>query len=269
MDIISIARKFIRFPWEVYDGKQHFKDEEIAASVAFDCGGTDRFKQPPSAEELPEVLQSIAIPVALSLFQGRGESLKKRNRWPTLTEEEKAFFLRTTCLNPSRHKMVLMLAVDPDWRYRMQSYIAAAYAFTTYTKPYVIFFDRLVQVAFNSVNGDPFEAVEMRNAGLLMVIGTGGPIVGAERVYGFLASLFNKRTMSGKMNMFVDVPDGAVLSNMMKETRVSRDDVVAMYQDIFPLSLRMHSYLYGPNVYIDPIDRMEKSQDERRQTIVI
>jgi hypothetical protein len=265
----DIVPKFIRFPWKVFSGKEHFRDAEVAASVAFDCGGMEFFKQEPSDDELSSILHAIAPPIIMSLVHGKGESLQKRNKWPALSVEEQSCVLGTLNLVPAKHSSILMLAVDNEWRFRMASYIAAAYAFTTYTKPYVLTYDKLVQLAFNSLNGDSFEMTEARRAGLLILIGTGGPIAGAERVYGFLSSILSKRMSQGKIHIFIDSPEGSVLVNMMKKTRVQKDDVIKMYQDIFPQSLRVHNLFFGPSVYIDPIDRLESVQDERRKTIVI
>ena len=269
MTFHDIVPKFVRLPWKVFDGREHFRDAEVAASIAFDCGAADFFKTVPSPEELPDVLQSLAAPMVLTMLRGKGESLQKRNKWNSLSQSEKHCVLDFLGLSSAHHNSLLMLTVDNDWRFRMASYIAAAYAFTTYTKPYVITYDRLVQMAFNSLSGDSFEAAEMRGSGLLILIGTGGPIAGAERVYGFLSSLLAKRLSQGKLHMFIDAPDGPVLTAMMKGDRVYRDDVMKMYQAIFPQSLRVHSLFFGPNVYIDPIDHLEAARDERRQATVI
>lgn len=265
MTFEQIVPKFIRLPWLQYAGK----DAEVASSVAYDCGGMDFFREAPGPENMPLVLHSIATPIVLALHRGTSESLQKRNRWGALTGKEQALVLDTLALKPEQHNAVLQLVVDQDWRFKIASYMAAAFALTTYTKPCVMTYDKFVQVAFSSLSGDTFETKAIRGAGLFILVGTGGPIAGAERVYGFLSSLLSKRQAGGKLHVFMDAPDGKVLVNMMKGVRVSRDDVMGMYQSIFPQSLRIHNLLFGPNVYMDPIDKMESVRNERRQTAIV
>ena len=56
---------------------------------------------------------------------------------------------------------------------------------------------------------------------------------------------------------------------MMRSQRVTTEDVMKMYQSIFPPALRMQALMFGPNVYINPITRLENAGNERRQATVI
>jgi hypothetical protein len=270
MDFFEVAAKYLRFPWDVYHGNEHFRDAEIAASVAFECGAGDFFKEVPSPDHMRDILHTCAKAVTLALIRGRGETLQQRNRWNFLTDDERKFILQITGLDTARHKSVLLLSIDADWRFRVASYVAAMYAFTTYTKPYVIAYDRFVQAAFNSFETDSFEMADLRRAGLLILVGAGGPVRGADKVYGFLSSLLSKRMAQGKLHMFIDAPDGNVLDTMLSGRQATRDEVRKMYRDIFPPSLRMDNMLFGPSVYLDPIDRpLTGFADERGKAVII
>ena len=279
MDFEGILSKYIRLPWVVLGGREHPNDAEVAAAVAFDCGAGDFFKQVPEDRAMLRVLHSIAIPVTISLLHGRGDALQQRNRWSSLSAEEKAVLLNTVKLDPVKHKSSLMVFWDDTWRFRMASYIAAAYALTTYTKPYVITFNRLVQITLASLGGDSFEMSQLRQSGLLVVIGAGGDVAGAEKVCGFLSSVLSERTAKGRQHVFIDAPERQLLEVMKtsKKPMVRSSDVESMYKEIYPSSRRMDSLLFGPCVHMYPMDLVvtttepstETSKNECGQAIIV
>ena len=95
----------------------------------------------------------------------------------------------------------------------------------------------------------------MRNAGLLIVTGLGVPSKMNETAYTILQDVLTMRAMSGKMNMFIDTPQGELLETFSNRTLPNREDVVKAYIKMFPASYRMHNLLVGPGVHIAGIDR--------------
>ena len=265
MNFEQVLRKFIRFPWLPVTER----DEDVLRSVQSRCGGFEHFRETPDPRILQAVLHSCAIPIIQTQHMTRSPSTMERNRWGTLTPEEQKFVLDTLALNPRQHTSMLHLGIDHATNVRISYYVAASFALTTYTKPYLLHFDNLVQMALTSAQGDSFELADARMSGLLILMGTGGSVMGAEKVCGFLASLLRQRQHRGMTHAFLDVPDGEVLTKMMRNKLVSLEDVMKMYQSIFTPAMRMQAMMFGPNVYINPITRLENAGNERRQATVI
>jgi hypothetical protein len=261
----DVLRKYVRMPWDSYSGK----GLDVLNSVAFDSGGGEFFKEPPSEELRPVILHSIAIAVTIALRHSAGEALQQRNKWRLLSKQEQNLVLTALNLQP-KHTSVLQLFFDSSLPARLASYIAAAYALTTYTKPYVVSFDRLAQYVFQSLAVDCYEMKAVRRAGLLIILGTGGgAMAGAEKVYSFLNELLSYRLSKGRQHVFIDSPDGDLLTAMLAGKIITREDVIKMYKSIFPPALRMHNFFFGYNVYIYPVEQLEVLTGERREATVI
>jgi hypothetical protein len=265
----DIVRKYIRLPWEVYDGKQHFKDAEIAQHVAHSCDAKDFFKVRPIPEDYADILFAMAVPLTIAMYRGKAEALKKREKWTALPEGEKRFVLDHLNLDPKRHLSMVSLIKDEEWQFRIASYIAAAFAFTTYLKPQVITFDELADIGTHDFNEESIKAKLIRNSHLLIIVGSGGGHRGSERAYAYISSLLTGRWLHGQGHMIIDAPEGTLLTKMLIGEDITRQDVMKTYEDMFPAKLRMSKFLYGYNVYVDPIERLEREANERRQTVTI
>ena len=273
LDFGAIVRKYIRLPWKVYSGQKDYRDRELAATVAHECGATDAFKQEPAYADLDKIFLSIAPMITLELDRNiGGEEFRKRNVvWPNLPQAERDAVLQTLNLRPAQHDSVLLLEPNNMWRHRLTSYIAAAYAFTTYRLPYVMTFDQLTHAAFDSIHYETHVEKAMRSHGLLIILGAGAPRPGADKVYGFLSTVLEQRMRKGLRHMFIDVPEGELMEALSNKETVTRKQVSAMYSSLLPMSYRMGNWLHGENVYIVPVDWVDGQEiaNERRKTTII
>lgn len=271
MELETVLRKYVRMPWEVWTGTEHFKDREISDYVNFEAFAGDAFKNAPNERQYNAILQSIASAMTIALVAGTGDELSKRNRFPTLLDEEKKFIFRTTGINPVEHDSVLFIVQKEKSIQSLASYIAAAYAFTTWTKPFVASFEKITAVAFQSLRDGSKEEKAMRTAGLLIVTDFGMPTKTNDTAYAFLKDLLTMRAMRGRINMFIDTPSDIVLQRILDKKIPTRQDVVSTYVKMFPPQYRLHNLLVGAGVHIPMIDKytMTEGVNESRKAVVI
>lgn len=260
MNLESILRKFVRLPWEVCDGKKHCKDEEISNYVAFHGLAGTKFREPPKeGDEKRRVLFAIANAMTIALTTQGGTALTQRNKFPGLQDEEKKFLFDALGIDPLCHDSILYISKKDVISAELASYVAASYAFTTWTKPFVLNFERLCSVAFQSMRDTTSEEKLMKTAGLLIVTDLGVPTKMNEAAYAFLQNILAMRSSAKRMNMFFDTRHGKILSTFLKGKVPSREDVTETYLSMFPVSYRIDTYLVGEGVHIipgiDPVKR--------------
>ena len=273
MDLETVIRKFIRLPWEVCDGQEHWRDCEVSNIIEFECHAGDSFKTPPPKEYREIVLQSVARTLVIALSFQKGGVLEKRNKFNTLTIEEKNCLFQRLGIQPRQYSF-LLLEKDPFLLDMLPSYCAAAYAFTTWTKPFVCDFDLLYDVAYQAQIDKPREEYAMRCAGLFILKGLGVPSKSANEVpYAYLHSLLNRRFSKRRMNMFVHAPVGALLSTYSINKLPTRSTILDVYLKYIPGHYMIHNALCGLCTHMGDVDIMESRKkdcgDERRQSVVI
>ena len=267
MELESILRKFVRFPWEVYDGREHFKDREISDYLSATAGAEAFFKTCPEGDQKQKVLQLIASVVSMALINGSGAEVKE-NRFDDLTVQEKKFLFSKTGYNPVEHSALLLVVPKIQNSIVSSSYAAAAYAFTTRIKPFVCNFDKVVAIASQSLREGSAEEKSMRKAGLLIINGLGNPFRANETAYSFLQDVLSARAIAGRINMLVTPPQGDLLAKLSNGDRFCRNDVISTFLKLFPVSYQMHDKIFGVDVHMPFIDCLEIT-NERRQTTVI
>lgn len=267
MELESILRKFVRFPWEVYDGRGHFKDREISDYLCATAGAEAFFKTCPPVEQKQKVLQLIASVVSMALVNGSGAEVKE-NRFDDLSDAEKKFLFNQTGYNPVEHSALLLIVSKIQTSIVSSSYVAAAYAFTTHIKPFVCTFDKVVAIASQSLREGSSEEKAMRTAGLLIINGLGNPSRANETAYSFLHDMLTARAIAGRMNMLVTAPQGELLEKLAKKEPFNRKDVVSTFLKLFPVSYQMHDKIFGVDVHMPFIDCLEINNECRQTTVI-
>lgn len=259
MDFEKVLRKFVRFPWEVWDGRENWEDKKVGQTVASSCFAKEFFKSPPADEkERLYVLQSIAHVMVLALLTQRGGEIDKRNKFHTLSAEEKKFLFRILAINAVEDEAVLQIVKKEAMVAKLASYVAAAYAFTTWTKPFVLDFDRMDAIAYHAAHvGASDEEKNLRTAGLLIVTGLGSPTKTNEPSYALLHKILATRAAAGRMNVFYDTPKGDMLLAMREGLLPTREEVVRVYLKAFPPHTMMQNFLVGFGVHMPFIDASE------------
>jgi hypothetical protein len=267
-DFMTIARKFIRLPWEVHDGKYDFHDEPITQSLAHSVGAKDYFKVPPADNELLYVTRVMAVPIIIASGCSRCETLQERNRWKLLSDGERQFVLNELGLDAGKHRSVLYLGVDTVLTAKMASYMAAAFAYTTYVKPKVISTQTFADLLHDSFTD--FTAMnDLNRAGLLIITDFGsGFAVGMDKVYASLGNFLREYASKNGVGVIMDYPADDIALALQGGRAVTRQQVGIMYSQAFKPELRMAPVLTGLNVYQFPID-MQGVARERRKTVVI
>lgn len=267
MELESLLRKFVRFPWEVYDGREHFKDREISDYLSATAGAESFFKTCPPDSHKGKVLQLIASVVSMSLINGSGAEVKE-NKLEDLSVAEKKFLFAQTGYNPVEHSSILLIVSKIQTSVVFSSYVAAAYAFTTRIKPFVCTFDKVVAIASQSLREGSAEEKAMRKAGLLIINGLGNPSRANETAYSFLQDVLSARSIAGRINMLVTAPQGDLLGKIATGERFKRKDVVATFLKLFPVSYQMHDKIFGVDVHMPFIDCLEINNECRQTTVI-
>jgi hypothetical protein len=265
----EIISKFVRFPWEVCDGRENFMDREVTAALVSGCGVGEYFKVAPENKEFLSFLHAMAVPIIIASGCNKNESLQSRNRWKTLQEKERAFVLDELGLDMNNHHSMLALMVNDRAGERMASYIGAAFAFTTYLRPYVVQFHKLCDIIYDSISGSTIALEEIRKAGILIITGLGsGASLGADKIYGFLGPFLQRRSLAKGVNVLIDYAEGAVEKALISQTPIFRSAVEDMYSLIFKPALRMQRILTGENVYQYPLAIQERMRERRKAVII-
>lgn len=260
-DLEFIIRKFVRLPWEVCDGAQNYKDKEIADSVAYSCHAGTVFREPPvDARELELVLHTCARVLIIAFLTQRSKSLVERNKFKTLTDEEKQFLFRSLYIDPLQHDSVLEVQRTQSTCARLASYVAAAYALTTYTKVFVADFEFLLGVSYQAMREPSPDEKSIRSAGLFLLTELGSPTHGYETTLGFLRHMLAMRATEGKMNMFFDIPHGKILQVLNAGKVPRRSELIDYYNEAYPPQFRLDAFLVGGNVHIPLVDAYGRSR---------
>jgi hypothetical protein len=267
----EILRRFIRLPWQEFEGEGAAKYREITSDVRYNCGANDAFRKAPvGADTENELLQSIAIPVIIAAMYSDNQQFQERVGWNRLPEKDRELVLR--CLGIEReHDSMLVLVKETRGLMSVASYLAATYALTTYIKSYVVMFDELESLAFDLNKDDSALYNNVLSCGLLVIVGFGsGNRVGADRIYGFIRSLLDRRVAKhGGTHVIVDTAEEAVSNLLYNGAFVQRHCVEDMYRDIFPPHLRVFRILTGRGVYIYPTAKHEAERRECGKTAVV
>lgn len=246
--ILDIARKYVRFPWEVWDGHEHFKDREIANDLVHGCNAGDYFKSPPPKELYTPLLSAIIRSLTITWATQTGRNLDERNTFKTLSEEDQQYMLNTYFIQP-QHRHILEIRQNDYEIPLYASYYAASYALTTHCKAFVCDFPLLHAVAQQSLVDTPREEEAMRRAGLLVITGLDQPCRSDEWTYAYLARMVSYRSLKNRMNIFIHTPIPELTSCYTMGRLPSRLDVVNAYVRYFPPSYVIASNLIGSTTH--------------------
>ena len=270
LELEPILRKIMRFPWEVCQKNSNFKDKEIADYVTFHAFAGDAFKDPPRDEADREmILHTCANAMVIALTTQRGKPFDDRNRFYELSDDEKQYLFATLAINPLEHESILQFTQKTSTSLRLASYVAAAYAFTTYTKPFVLSFEKLADIAYQAQRDGTVEETALRQAGLFILTDLGAPSRVNETAYSFLLGILNRRSSLHRMNMIFDLPRGLLLKSFHEDAVPTRLEVIDTYLSAFPRSLCMDSHLVGGSVHMPLIDNVEVRSGEHRKAITV
>lgn len=270
MEFEEMVRQFVRMPWEVWKGQENFKDNEISQDLVHSAHAGDYFKQEPKDEDRPTVIKAIAEVMVIALTKQSGDCLEERNKFKALPEAQKEK-LRNYLGIDKCHANILRISSDNAMTPMLVSYVAAAYAFTTWTKPYVIDFDLLSAVAEQAKTERCQEETNMRCAGLLIIKGLDLPSYSNIDTYSFLLKLLNMREQHQRINMFFHTPFGKLQNLYFKNLVPNRTDVIDAYLEVIPHKYLIHNSFVGKNVHIcevDKVDMIIKSKEQQKQVEV-
>lgn len=263
MSLETILRKFVRLPWEVCETSDDPKDEEISDYVAYQAFAGTGFRTPPQDERQKQlVLQSIANVMVISFLTQGGEELTRHNRFKDLSGSEKLFLYKHLGIDPLEHDSVLQITKNEAESGMISSYVAAAYAFTTRTKVFVVNFEKLSDIAYYALNDTSQEEKRMKTAGLLIFTGLGTPARSNETVYAFMQNILSMRGAVRRMNIFYDIRHGEILRCCNENKLPTRKEAFETYMNMFPLSYRLDCHLVGPGVHIPAVDKYAGEKNE-------
>jgi hypothetical protein len=274
--LIEIIRKFVVVPWEIEtsSGENSAKLQEIASHSAHMCGAGTAYQKCPEDNFIFNFLHPAAISVIIAFGQSNRSVIKDNkqnsNRWYNLSHDDRTFLLSELGFDSEEHESMLILCKKTHGAQKMASYVAVAFSTSTYVKSLVVPFSELARLAFVLDKEDDALYRGIVGCGLLIILGTGsGNRVGTDRIYGFVRELLDERVMRGDSHVFIDSAEESVLTAMRDGSLLHREQIEAMYRDIFPANLRMRRLLYGPSVYISPLAVQEASRRERGQAVIV
>jgi hypothetical protein len=279
--LAEIIRKFVVVPWEIKSSSEEIASRwrEIASDVAHMCGaGTAYLESPKKGAEF-NFLHPGAIAIILAyehsgrrVIRDKVKEDNDRQLWLGISAEEKDVLLSGLGVDCGEdgHESMLVLCKSARGVPKIASHIAVAFSVSTYVKSRVVPFSELARLAFTPDREDDALFRDIVQCGLLVIMGTGsGNRAGADRIYGFVRETLDEKVMRGDSYVFVDATEEEVLSAMLSGRLIHREQVEAMYREIFPASLRMGRLLYGPSVYISPLAVQEASCRERGQAVTV
>lgn len=265
MDLEKFIRRYVRMPWEVWNGKQNFRDKDISKDIAFCCNAGEYFKEEPSPEERKTIIKAIAEVMTIAFTKQSGGELEKRNRFKDLSEEDKNDVRTYLGIKPT-HTSILHINTNEELVPKIASYVAAAYGFTTWQKPYVVDFDLLSAVAEHSKIERCEQESDMRCAGLLIITDLDLPSRANIDTYSFLLNLLSMRIRKQRLNMFFHPPLGGLQKIYFQGKIPTRLEVVEAYLSAIPAQYFIHNSFTGMNVHISCVDKMEMIAERKNTT---
>ncbi len=264
MRLEEALRNFVRMPWEVCHGEQDYHDKEIAKILVSGCRAGDYFKNEPTPEYRDYVMQMIAEVLTISLTKQTIDSISAMQNFERFPDEQKDFIRKSLGIQLC-HTSVLKITEDEELIPMIASYVAGAYALTTLTKPYVVDFDLLTDVANHSKIERCQQETDMRRAGLLVITDLDLPARTNIDTYSFLLNLLNMRSRKKRMNLFFHTPIGNLQRSYLQGKLPTRLEVVDAYLAAIPANIIIHNSFVGKNVHICDVDKMEASKKEQEE----
>ncbi len=265
MDLEKMIRPYVRMPWEVWKGQENFKDNDIARNLVFGANAGDYFQKEPTPKHRMMVLKTIAEVMTIALATQSGGVLEERNKFKDLPEEQKEEVRHYLGIDEC-HTSILRISENNAIIPMLASYVAAAYALTTWTKPYVADFNLIAEVADYAKIEKCQQESDMRCAGLLIITDLQPPTYPNTEAYAFLRNLLSMRERKQRMNMVFHAPVDPLQKIYAKKELPSRLGVVEAYIATFPSQFMITNSLVGQNVHICEVDKQEliwKEQEEQ------
>jgi hypothetical protein len=249
----DVLRNCIRFPWDVSKSPVNsgkFNDSAVMERLEHESGFSSCFMVRPNDKALPHVMQSIALPTLMSLLHTKTRTVTERSLWKGLRPDVQDQILSLyPDFDREDHIFLFHMVQKQKQILTMASYMAATFAFTTYTVPLMIDFDDVTRALFSSMNGDFALSNAIEHAGLLIVLYPLGVYPGVDKISGPLFTMFAKRSDLGRPTVFLDLPQHDFARKISENRVPTREDFKTMAQMSVAGATRFGYYLAGPNTY--------------------